>query len=275
MTDSEFTRFVQAQSGPRYREMPWRQDVQPYYVLVSELMLQQTQVERVKPKFTAFIERFPSVESLAAAPLSEVLACWNGLGYNRRAKYLWQAAQSIVREHACIFPQTQPELEQLSGVGPNTAGAILAYAYNQPAVFIETNIRTVYIHHFFATLSQIDDTIIRQKLAATLPKTEPRNFYWALMDYGSWLKANGVKYNAKSAHYVKQSPLEGSVRQMRGMLLRSLIASDRPYQELEQLYLNDSRFESALRGLIVDGLVVQHNGMVCLTGSEKSVILKE
>jgi A/G-specific adenine glycosylase len=129
------------------RTMPWRVEPAPYFVLVSELMLQQTQVSRVQSKFISFIRKFPTIEALAAAPLADVLGAWSGLGYNRRAKFLWQAAQDIQAKGS--FPQTVDLLMQLPGIGANTAGAIAAYAFNRPVFFIETNIRTVFIHHFF------------------------------------------------------------------------------------------------------------------------------
>src|SRR6266550_351214 len=137
-----------------YREhkriMAWRVHPTPYSVLVSELMLQQTQVNRVLPKFQEFMLRFPTVISLADAPLAEVLRVWSGLGYNRRAKFLHAAAQVVVEKYGGVIPATFTELVTLPGVGKNTAGAVLAYAYNQPVVFIETNIRSVFFHHFFA-----------------------------------------------------------------------------------------------------------------------------
>ena len=149
MTPDEFQQLIKHRGQELFRPMPWREDTRPYYILVSELMLQQTQVDRVIPKFHQFIRQFPDQQSLTTAPLAQVLTVWQGLGYNRRAKYLQQAAQAVEERFSGQFPASQKELVSLPGVGPNTAGAILAYAFNQPAIFIETNIRTVYIHHFF------------------------------------------------------------------------------------------------------------------------------
>jgi A/G-specific adenine glycosylase len=164
--------------------LPWRLpeadgSFEPYKIMVSELMLQQTQVPRVVPKYQAFLERFPSVDALAAAELGEVLRAWQGLGYNRRAKFLWQAAQVVRTQRS--FPDTAEGLVKLPGIGRNTAGAILAYAYNQPVVFVETNVRTVYIHHFFADRTDIHDTEIAALVAQTLDREQPRDFFWALM----------------------------------------------------------------------------------------------
>ena len=143
MNTADFQELIWEKGRELYRDMPWRDDTRPYYVLVSELMLQQTQVDRVIPKFDAFITRFPDEAALAAASLADVLTLWSGLGYNRRAKYLHDAAKMIMAEFSGIFPTTYDELVKLPGVGPNTAGAIMTYAYNQPVVFIETNVRTV------------------------------------------------------------------------------------------------------------------------------------
>lgn len=266
MQDGEFKKHLRQRGNELYREMPWRDDTRPYYVLVSELMLQQTQVARVIPKFQAFIERFPNESSLARASLSEVLALWQGLGYNRRAKYLHDAAKRIVERHGGHFPENRADILALPGVGPNTAGAIEAYAFNRPSVFIETNVRTVYIHHFFADDFAVDDADICQRLEKTIDREHPRKFYWALMDYGSWLKRSGVRNVARSRHYRKQSPLEGSVRQIRGRIVTELGRTDGlTTAELAAAVGADERFQPALEGLQRDGLVNESTGQIHLT----------
>lgn len=246
--------------------MPWREDVQPYYILVSEIMLQQTQVSRVVPKFTAFIARFPDIASLAAAPLSDVLVLWSGLGYNRRAKFLHQAARHIMTVYDGKFPRDITGLLALPGVGKNTAGAILVYAYNQPAYFIETNIRTVYLHHFFADTEKVDDTQLHELLLQTVPQHSPREFYWALMDYGTYLKASGVRNITKSRQYRKQSPLEGSNRQMRGKLVAYLVARDGVAEEvLYDHFMHDPRLSSVIDQLIQEGLIARQGMSLHLT----------
>lgn len=254
--DQAFTQLALQKGRELYRDLPWRHDPSPYRVLVSELMLQQTQVERVVPKFEAFIQRFPYVEALARAPLADVLAQWQGLGYNRRAKYLHEAAKEIVRLGA--FPDTLDDLIKLPGVGKNTAGAILAYAFNQSVYYIETNIRTVYLHHFFADKSDVSDTEILAKLYETAPfeTVNPREWYSALMDYGTALKKQGLGMNAKSKHYKKQSQFEGSVRQMRGQILRELTKKAQREIDLRITFADDARFQTALDGLVHDGLIV-------------------
>lgn len=245
--------------------MPWRADTRPYYVLVSELMLQQTQVDRVIPKFNAFIAAFPNEEALARASLADVLVLWQGLGYNRRAKYLHDAAKMVANDYNGVFSTTYDELVRLPGVGPNTAGAIMTYAYNQPTVFIETNVRTVYFEHWFAQEDSVSDTELRTVVEATLDHEHPREFYWALMDYGSWLKKQGAGRLHQSKHYKKQSALKGSVREIRGQIVRVLSAGDLSLEGLQQEVIHDERFDAALSGLLSDGLVSQTSGVLHLT----------
>ncbi len=262
----EFTEYVLQRGMTLYRDMPWRRDTRGYYVLVSELMLQQTQVERVVPKFEAFVERFPNFQVLAAAPLADVLRLWSGLGYNRRAKYLHDAAKMVASKYDGELPATRTELLSLPGVGSNTAGALLAYVYNQPVVFVETNVRTVYFHHFFEGRQEVSDTMIHDMLAATLDTVHPREFYWALMDYGSWLKRSGVKNIAQSRHYRKQSPLAGSIREVRGAIVRNLTGGGLTLDELRQRTdPGDGRFDQAYRQLVHDGLINQRDQNVRLT----------
>lgn len=245
--------------------MPWREDHTFYAVLVSELMLQQTQVERVKKKFSEFMQCFPTIEALADAPLGDVLVVWQGLGYNRRAKYLHDAAQAIIDT---AVPTTYEQLVALPGVGANTAGAILAYCYNRPSVFIETNIRTVYIYHFFHNRDDVDDKELRELVKSTIEQDHPRQWYYALMDYGAYLKTQVSNIN-RSRHYKKQSPLVGSLREMRGMIIRELSAHGWQRDAFWQTLSCDERFETACRGLIADGLIERSAGELRLTGKDQ------
>jgi A/G-specific adenine glycosylase len=242
------------------RFMPWRESHDLYSVLVSELMLQQTQVSRVITKFESFMERFPTIESLARAPLGDVIIAWQGLGYNRRAKYLHQAAIRIME---LGVPTTIEELEQLPGVGRNTAAAIMAYVHNQPAMFIETNIRTVYIHEFFSDHDEVSDTEILKLVEKTCDTSNPREWFWALMDYGTYLKSQKLGSIRKSAQYKRQSVFKGSLREMRGNIIRTLGDGPKDIQQIE--HYSDERFLTALEGLIRDGLVEQHESVICLT----------
>ena len=255
MEIQEFKEQVWSFARANTREMPWRTKHEPYDVLVSEIMLQQTQVERVIPKFEMFMKRFPSVESLAQAALSEVVTMWSGLGYNRRAKYLWLAAACITNEFGGVFPQTKEELMRLPGVGQNTAGAILAYAFNQPAVFIETNIRSVFFQHFFNNEPQVSDKQLHEKVEQALDREHPREWYWALMDYGTFLKKNGAARLTQSSHYKKQSPLAGSLREMRGRIIKALSGGHLSEKKLRTKVAADGRFEKALQALLVEQLI--------------------
>lgn len=248
-----------------YRDMPWRDTTEPYFVLVSELMLQQTQVDRVIPKFELFMSTFPSILDLAKAPLSDVLTVWSGLGYNRRAKFLHEAAKKVVAEYGGKIPQDYEGLVSLPGVGPNTAGAILAYSFNQPVIFIETNVRTVYFHHFFEDQSLVTDAELKKLAEETIDKEHPREWYWALMDYGSYLKKQGVGRIDKSSHYKKQTPLKGSLREVRGLILKALAKRDYQEPELQAELPDDERFLVALSALKKEGLVSQTKDRLHLT----------
>lgn len=265
MDYSEFQTLVQTRGQELYRDMPWRRDTRPYYILVSELMLQQTQVLRVVPKFEAFIIQFPDIQTLALAPLADVLKLWSGLGYNRRAKFLHAAAQAVVKEHDGVLPENFEQLKQLPGVGPGTAGAIMAYAFNQPVVFVETNVRAVYFHYFFTHDEKVSDAQLLPLLEATIDREEPRRFYWAIMDYGTWLKQNVKRSTSQSLHYKKQSIFKGSVREMRGRIMRLLGEQEMNQRKLKEILQADERFLPALEGLLKDGLVVETDQVLHLT----------
>lgn len=229
-------------------DLPWRRNITPYKILVSEIMLQQTQVDRVIPYFKAWMQAFPSFKKLAEAPQHEVLRRWKGLGYNSRALRLHKLSQIITDEHGGRLPRTRNALESLPGVGPYTAGAVLAFAYNIATPIIETNIRTVYMHHFFSKKKEVSDrevlalvekhvplrhsTKLLSMRVETLESVPPplkgqelsaRDWYYALMDYGAYLKKSGIQINSKSKHYTKQSKFAGSDRQLRGKILEILL----------------------------------------------------
>lgn len=201
------------------RRLPWRNTRNPYKILVSEVMLQQTQVERVKSYYKAFLERFPNPESLASAPLSEVLVLWKGLGYNRRAINLKKAAEVVTKEYKGTFPKEYAEILSLPGVGPSTAGALMNFSYNIPTPFIETNIRSVYLHFFFKDKEGVDDKTLMKLIQESQDTKNPREWYYALYDYGVMLKKTIGNPNTRSKHYKKQSAFKGSNRELRALML--------------------------------------------------------
>lgn len=243
-------------------DLPWRKTQNPYRILVSEVMLQQTQVERVIPFYREWMRRFPTAKALAKASLSDVLIAWQGLGYNRRAKGLWEAARTITSEYRGRFPLTSEELERLPGIGPYTAGAVAAFAYNKDVVLVETNIRTAVLYHFFPGEAVVDDARIREVLTEVLPKGRSREWYSALMDYGSFLKGKGIRLNGKTKGYVKQSAFKGSNREARGAILRALTKGPVSYSHLKRL-LGEERVEQVTRQI---AQLVKEQLIVCVRG---------
>ena len=250
--------------------LPWRgADVSAYYIMVSEFMLQQTQVSRVLKKYPLFIQQFPTIQMLAQASTRDVLLAWQGLGYNRRALALRKTAQTIAKQHNGVVPDSREALMRLSGVGQSTAGAICAFAFNQPIAFIETNIRRVYIYFFFAHRNNIRDNEIIKLVEQTIDRKNPRQWYYALMDYGAMLATNGKNPNVKSAHYAKQPAFIGSNRQIRSHITKLLLNQPRTSQQLVADINSNSSFASApartktvISSLVKDGVVKQTNGVL-------------
>lgn len=264
MTTQKFRNIVWKYYAEHGRhELPWRKSHDPYRVLVSEVMLQQTQVERVIPYFKAWMKKYPNVRSLAKAPLADVLRQWQGLGYNRRAKFLHGAAREIVEKYKGRVPDDAAILESIWGIGPYTARAVMAFAFNQDAVFIETNIRTAVIHHFFADKGAVTDAEVREVLEKVLPRGRAREWYSSLMDYGAYLKHSGVRLNAKSKGYAKQSAFEGSARQARGAILRRLAAGPEGKMKLLKLLPPERKAQLAeqLQKLVEEGLVERNRSV--------------
>jgi A/G-specific adenine glycosylase len=201
------------------RDFPWRKTRDPYRVLVSEIMLQQTQTDRVIPKYENWLKHFPTFESLAQATLQHVLKEWKGLGYNSRALRLQKTAQEVVAKYNGKLPRDYEKILALPGIGPYTAGAIMAFAFNKPFPIIETNIRTVFIHFYFNDHGQVHDKEILELVTKTLDTDNPKDWYYALMDYGVMLKKTIGNLNIKSKHYTKQSQFKGSHRELRAKIL--------------------------------------------------------
>ena len=239
------------------RILPWRKTRNPYKILVSEIMLQQTQVERVLGKYQLFIRMFPDFSSLAGAQLSDILRVWQGLGYNRRAIALQQIARTIIDENRGRLPASREDLLKLPGVGAYTASALLTFIHNQPNIFIETNIRRVFIHFFYRDRENITDEEIIPLVEKTLDEKNPRDWYYALMDYGVLLKKTVINPNRRSAHYQKQPPFQGSDRQLRGLILKALIKDPGLSKKelFRKLALDAERIEKLLSLLVKEGFL--------------------
>jgi A/G-specific adenine glycosylase len=255
----EFKRLIWGYYAKHGRSLPWRMTRDPYRILVSEIMLQQTQVSRVLAKYPLFIKRFPTMRSLAHGGLREIMLAWQGLGYNRRALLLKRLAETVVVEHRGRIPRERETLKGLPGVGNATSGALCAFAFNQPEAFIETNIRSVFIHYFFQGKRSVRDSELLPFVERSVEKTNPREWYYALMDYGVHLKDTIPDPGKKSAHYKKQAPFEGSNRQLRGMILKALVERKRlTVPVLNRLTgCGAKRLQAALRELRAEGLITK------------------
>jgi A/G-specific adenine glycosylase len=249
------------------REMPWRHTDDPYRILVSEIMLQQTQVQRVETKYQEFIAAFPDFPSLARAHLSEVLRVWQGMGYNRRAMALQKTARRVVTAYDGRLPESEETLRTFPGIGAATAGAIVAFAFNKPTVFLETNIRRVFLHFFFPGKEGVRDSEILPLIEKTLDRKNPRHWYYALMDYGARLKKEAENPNRRSAHYARQFPFEGSDRQIRSLILKTLLAKPRLLmsQLLEAVGKGTKRTGRIVDQLAGEGFLVREGDLVWIS----------
>jgi A/G-specific adenine glycosylase len=257
-----FRRKILAHYEKHGRDLPWRKRVTPYRVLVSEIMLQQTQVDRVIEKFREFLAAFPDFASLAAAPLPKLLKLWSGMGYNRRALALKKLAQKVVEEHRGRLPSEPEGLLTLPGIGPYTAGAIAAFAFNKPVVFLDTNVRRVFIHEFFGDREGVHDDELRPLIERTLDRGNSCRWYNALMDYGTLLKQEHGNPNRRSAHYSRQSPFENSNRQVRGAILKALVQG-RPLTGaviIRKTGLDADRVRKNLEALSREGFLAKREG---------------
>ncbi|MBY8985587.1 MAG: A/G-specific adenine glycosylase [Candidatus Lokiarchaeota archaeon] len=220
---SHFRGIIHSFYKQHKRNFPFRENITPFKVLVSEIMLQQTQTGRVSVKFLNFVEKFPSFLALSKAPLEDVLKAWQGLGYNRRAIALKKISEIVMKDYNGKLPDSIKILNSFPQIGHNTASSILTFAFNKPTIFIETNIRRVYIYFFFHNKNNISDKEIIPIIEKTIDKLNPREWYYALMDYGVMLKKSHPDLHKQSAQYRKQTPFKGSNRQIRGKLLKLLL----------------------------------------------------
>lgn len=270
-----FARSLAQDGAELYRDLPWRNTRDPYAIWLSETMLQQTQVTRVLTRWAQWMDRFPTVEAVAAASNADILEAWQGMGYNRRALNLKRCADVIAHEYGGIFPSSTAKLEALPGIGPATAAGIRSFAFDLPSVYIETNVRSVLIGAFYPQDQRVTDkqlTVLAQLLCpgyveqyrsacearglsnrqieelTQIPaQVSVRSWYYALLDKGAQIKGSRAKTKQadparRSAAYSKQSKFEGSHRQKRAHLLRILLDAARPLST-EELTVECSRIE--------------------------------
>ncbi len=204
--------------------LPWRYIDDPYAVYLSEVMLQQTQVKRVLEYWPRFLDAFPTVEALAFAEPAVVLGLWQGLGYNRRALSLLKCAKECVERFDGMLPTQERDLISLPGIGPSTAAGIISFAHNRPSVYIETNVRTVFIDQFFPEEDEVHDKQIEPLVRESCPQDDARRWYYALLDWGAHIKQTKGNASRRSKSYTRQSKFEGSRRQKRAFVVRELLS---------------------------------------------------
>lgn len=254
------------------KTLPWRHTRDPYAILVSEIMLQQTQVSRVEKYYKSFLEHFPDFRSLAHAKPGDVLSKWQGLGYNRRALFLQRTAEIVVKRFDGRLPCDRVALESLPGIGRGTSGSLMAFAFNKPEVFIETNIRRVFIHFFFAKKRKVTDAELERYIKSSVDHKNAREWYWALMDYGAVMRTAGrtmpTDPNHRSAHYKKQSVFFGSDRELRGKIVRSILfitGNKMSLKELsKQMSVPEEKCKKAIYGLEKEGFIVRKRNFICI-----------
>ena len=244
------------------RAFPWRDEITPYKVTVSEIMLQQTQTSRVVDKFTNWISLFPSWKDLAQASEFKVLQAWQGLGYNRRALALHKIAQFVIQKYNSELPNDPIILVTFPQIGPNTAASICSFAFNKPTTFIETNIRTVFTHEFFPGQNKVCDKELLKLIEKTVDHQNPQEWYYALMDYGNYLKKSLKNINSASKHYKKQSKFKGSQREIRGFIIKQLTRK------------NSQLFSDLIKSIQQELAHNKHDALAIIETMKKENILK-
>jgi len=268
MKIKEFKETVLSHYRQAGRKFPWH-FADPWGVTVSEFMLQQTRTERVIPYWKNWMKIWPRPKDLAKASMEEALRAWSGLGYNRRCRYLKDSAAIIAGENGGRVPETPRALLSLPGVGPYISSAIACFAYNYPAVFIETNIRSAVIHCFFSGRNDVRDSEIIPILEEALDRDDPRTWHYALMDYGAFLKKTTANPGRRSAHYSRQSPFDGSFRQARGKVIKALVSIGRcDAEELKRASgLEDKKLYDVLEKLKKESFVAEDGDSYYLSDS--------
>lgn len=268
ISEPAFKKLILAYYQEHKRSFAWRHATDPYHIVVSEVMLQQTQTHRVEKKYEQFLTSFPNFQELAQAPLRDVLSAWQGLGYNRRGLALQKIAQTVAADHAGKLPDDPEILVTFPGIGPATAASICAFAFNRPTVFIETNIRAVFLHFFFQGRVEVSDKELMPLVAETVDTKNPRDWYYALMDYGVMLKKKMPNPSRRSAHHTRQSIFEGSERQVRGLIIKALTQHQKLslHQLTGLLEKEPARVEKNVHALCTEGLVKKQGRNFSIAG---------
>lgn len=222
---AEFQAWVREAGQALYRDLPWRNTRDAYAIWISEAMLQQTQVTRVLSRWERFLRHFPTVDALASASSADVVEEWQGLGYNRRALALKRAADICSAEYAGCMPEGVDKLVKLPGIGDATAAGITAFSRDVPCLYLETNVRAVFIHCFFRDAERVTDKELRPLVERACPVEDVRGWYYALLDVGARLKKDHKNPTRRAAAYTRQSKFEGSRRQKRAWLVREVMAA--------------------------------------------------
>jgi A/G-specific adenine glycosylase len=259
---AKLLRFYRTQG----RDLPWRRTTDPYCICVSELMLQQTQVERVLPKYQAWLANWPDWAALSRATNRELLAAWSGLGYNRRALYLGKLAQAIMTKYKGAMPDEAEQLRALPGIGPYTANAILIFAFNRPTITIDTNIRKVLLYEFGlpAGTPKRELEALAQR---ALPRGRARDWHNALMDYARIRLPRRIPSIPALS---RQSRFEGSLRQIRGEIVRQL--TSRKSVTVSRIAKALGRSEEDVRRATE---ALQRDGVVVLSGKSIRLNLEQ
>ncbi|MDD6785613.1 MAG: adenine glycosylase [Eggerthellales bacterium] len=224
LSKEDFCSLIRKKGEELYRDLPWRNTRDAYEILVSEVMLQQTQVARVLTRWERFLHRFPTVDALASASTSDIVDEWQGMGYNRRALALKRCADTCAANYDGCIPRQLDALLALPGIGPATAAGVRAFAYNEPGLYLETNVRTVFLHELFPDEEGVSDKVIAPLVQESCPQQNVRSWYYALLDYGAHLKATVSNPSRRSKEYNRQSKFEGSRRQKRAEIVRLVLA---------------------------------------------------
>ncbi len=262
MTTSQFQKHIFDWYKKHRRDFPWRRTRDPYKILVSEIMLQQTQTSRVKEKYPLFVTTFPTFKTLAHAPLKRVLKTWQGMGYNRRALHIRRISEIVEKEWQGKLPSDPKSLEALPGIGHYTSRAVACFAFSRCEPFLDTNIRRVFIHFFFPRKKKVQDEEILKKITQVQPERNLREWYSALMDYGATQFSKTPNPNKKSVGWRRQTKFEGSKREIRSHIIKELLKTKLTSSQLQvRLQKDKTILKDILSELEKERLIKKRNSL--------------